>query len=104
MKETRSANVLGEKQWQERSMFFFFLAASMKKVRQQRNSQSIYFVTGGVFERDEEEDAEEAKINKKLCCQSCSFSFYSAFSSLVKCACSVFHGDVAANICQDIAC
>lgn len=32
----------------------------MKEVKQQRNSQSIYFVTGGVFERDKEEDAEEA--------------------------------------------
>lgn len=36
-----------------------FFAASMKEVKQQRNSQSIYFVTGGVFERDKEEDADD---------------------------------------------
>lgn len=33
-------------------------APSMKEVKQHRNSQSIYFVTGGVFEMDEEDDAE----------------------------------------------
>lgn len=41
-----------------------FFAVSLKKVKQQRNSQSIYFVTGGVFERDKEEDAEEARKKK----------------------------------------
>lgn len=33
----------------------------MKEVKQHRNSQSIYFVTGGVFEMDTEDDAERGR-------------------------------------------
>lgn len=81
----------------------FFPAASMKEVKQQRNSQSIYFVTGGVFERDKEKDAEEA--GKKILAVRAEDSVFScAFSSLVKCLCSMFHADIVADVCLDIAC
>lgn len=48
----------GENSGKNAAFFFFcFFATSVKEVKQQRNSQSIYFVTGGAFERDKEEDA-----------------------------------------------
>lgn len=56
----------------------FFSAASMKEMKQQRNSQSIYFVTGGVFERDKEEDAEEGR-EKKTLQAGLRFQFYIVF-------------------------
>lgn len=78
-----------------------FLAASVKEVKKRRSSQSIYFVTGGVFERDEEEDAEEARKKGKTLLSGLEFQF---FSSLAKCLRSMFHADVAADVCQDTAC
>lgn len=80
-----------------------FSAASMKEMRQQRDSQSIYFVTGGVFERDKEEDAEEGR-EKNFAGRAAVSLLYSVFPSLVKCLCSMFHADSAADVCRDIVC
>lgn len=71
----------------------------MKEGKQHRNSQSIYFVTGGVFEKDKEEDAEEGGKTSQGTLQF-QFNIVFFFSGEV----FLLHADNNVNIFRDTLC
>lgn len=70
----------------------------MKEGKQHRNSQSIYFVTGGVFEKDKEEDAEGGGTSQGTLQFQFNIVFF--FSGEV----FLLHADRNVNIFRDTLC